>query len=328
MLELIVPDPLRTASVSDAALFRTIAAAERPPVILLDEVDAVFRPKSDREDLRALLNAGYRLGADVARCELVGRKVEVRRYSAFGPKVLAGIGSLPDTIADRSIPIRLRRRARGEAVARFRFREARAETEDLRDALAAWAAWAVEQLVEARPSVPPELNDRAADGWEPLLAIADAAGGEWPTAARAAAVELHSAEDEGDETFGVQLLADVARVFEATGSDRISTAELVEALKEHGEGPWAEWWSRSEDLRGPGHRIARLLRPYGISSKKIRAGDRTAQGYEAGQFADAWARYLPVPVFREKGTEHRNTAGRRPYSTGTGSQPRGVEKGL
>jgi hypothetical protein len=293
-IELLVPNPLRVASVSEAVLFRTISEGT---TILLDEVDAIFRPKNEREELRSLLNAGYRRGARVARCETVKNKIEVRQYEAFGPKVLAGIGNLPDTIADRCIKIVLNRRAPGEAVRRFRYREALAEALPLRGRLEMWAARAVELLRDARPDVPEALNDRAADGWEPFLAIADMAGGEWPKRAREAALALHGEGQPTEEALGVQLLADIRAVFEARGTKRLTPAEIVEALMEIGEGPWPVWWSRQVrdgDVRGPGRRLRNLLHDFDVpESRDLRTDEGTRKGYQAEDFRDAWTRYLP-----------------------------------
>jgi hypothetical protein len=62
VVELLVWKPLPTANISDAALYRAIAKMQPTP--LFDEVDAIFSAKArDREDLRGLLNAGYRRGA-------------------------------------------------------------------------------------------------------------------------------------------------------------------------------------------------------------------------------------------------------------------------
>jgi hypothetical protein len=44
------------------------------------------------------------------------------------------------------------------------------------------------------------LNDRAADNWEPLFAIADLAGDEWPRLARTAAVKLSADSEVGAES--------------------------------------------------------------------------------------------------------------------------------
>lgn len=91
---------------------------------------------------------------------------------------------MPDTVADRAIPIRLKRAAPGEIVERFRLRDVDAEATVLRGRIEEWCASIAESLPEARPELPNALTDRQQDGAEPLLAIADAAGREWPEAAR------------------------------------------------------------------------------------------------------------------------------------------------
>ena len=45
-------------------------------------------------------------------------------------------------------------------------------------------------MAAARPDMPLGIEDRNADVWEPLLAIAEAAGGDWPQRAREAAIAL------------------------------------------------------------------------------------------------------------------------------------------
>src|SRR5437763_2840747 len=127
----------------------------------------------DHEDLRALLNAGFRRGTPVLRCVGEGTKQTATEFDVFCCKALAGIGSLPDTIADRSLTISLKRKGRGEQVERFRLRTTPTEAEALRITLDAWASEFVATLEDARPQLPDELDDRAQDVCEPLLAIAD-----------------------------------------------------------------------------------------------------------------------------------------------------------
>jgi hypothetical protein len=132
-LELLVPNPVRMILPSEA-VFYTILAQRPRPTVLLDEVDAIFSPRqADRyEGLRAVLNSGNRRGAPVFRVKLDGRRRLVERFDVFGPKVIAGAGTLPSTVADRAIPIRLRRRKPDEPVDAFRLRQATAEAEAIR----------------------------------------------------------------------------------------------------------------------------------------------------------------------------------------------------
>src|SRR6266513_2998047 len=107
-------------------------------------------------------------------------------FEVFGAKMLAGITTtrLPDTLTDRSVSIQMHRRHAGEGVERFRYRYAKEDAEPIRFALDVWGEEMVEELGKREPELPDELSDRQADAWEPLLGIADMAGGEWPQAAR------------------------------------------------------------------------------------------------------------------------------------------------
>jgi uncharacterized protein DUF3631 len=285
-IELLVPNPRRMVIPSEAVFYSVLARRPRETP-MLDEVDAIFGPRTgDRhEGVRAILNSGNRKGSPVLRVKLDGRRREVEEFDVFGPKVVAGIGELPTTVADRAIPIRLRRRRPEETVAKFRRRVAEAE------ARAIAFDWSGVPDVTDVP-VPEELPDRAADSWEPLLAIADAAGGEWPARARAAALAL-SADDATPVTTGIRLLSDIQEVFE--DHDHLPTSELLVRLHDLEASPWGEWYGKPLTARG----LAKLLAPYGIGPAQRRVGGEKSRGYFAADFSDAWSRYVPV---REPGT--------------------------
>ena len=286
-----------------ATIYRSLDASPGA-TLLLDELDAVFRDRSDRyEEVRAVINAGHRRGATVPR-SVPGPKNTwvVKQFPVFGPKALAGIGKLPDTVTDRAIPVRMLKRKRSEPVEKFRQRIA---TEQGASIAAALVAAIVAQPPSLEASIPPELADRAGDAWEPLLAIADAAGGSWPTRARNAAVVLHASRQQ-DDSLGLRLLSDLRLVFDARGVERISTADLIAAVRSDEEGPWA-----SERSPLTPHRLARLLRAFEIASKQVRIGSTNVKGYEREAFVDAWERYLPVsPPAQPK---HRNIAHDRSF---------------
>ncbi len=151
----------------------------------------------------------------------------------------------------------------------------------------------MDRLAQARPSLPDPLGDRAADGWEPLLAIADAAGGTWPQRARDAALALSEelSEDMDEASLHVLMLADCRAAFDRVGGDRMLTASLIEELLSDEERPWREY-GRSDRPVTP-HGISRLLRPYGIRPGLMRIGETVGRGYGRGDFKGAWARYLP-----------------------------------
>jgi hypothetical protein len=189
--ELLVPNPVEAVNVSPAYLFRKVGDDGAKPTLLQDEVDTIFGPKAkENEEIRGLLNAGHRRGAVAGRCVVHGKQVMTEEISAFCAVALAGLGWLPDTILTRAIIIRMRRRAPDEKVMAFRRRVHAPEGHKLRNCLVAWSKRVVDAMTAARPVMPIGIEDRNADLWEPLLAIADGIGGEWPKRAREAATEL------------------------------------------------------------------------------------------------------------------------------------------
>jgi hypothetical protein len=285
VLELVVQEPLPTSNISDAALFRAIA--ELSPTLLLDEVDAIFGKAREREDLRGLLNAGYRRGA-VARRMGGSKMTTLEAFPVYCPKAFAAIGQLPDTIADRSIAIRLQRKTREEQVERFRRRWAQSAGEILHDRLADWLEPQLDYLHDARPALPDELDDRAQDCWEPLLAIADLAGGDWPDRARAAALELSGNGEREDDSMTAILLRDIFSVFESTDIDRYRTADLIDELSKIEESPWGDWFGKPISPQA----LSKLLRPHRIRTLPIWIDGEKARGYKLDQFSDAFLRVL------------------------------------
>jgi hypothetical protein len=292
VLRLAVREPLPTAGTSVAALFRIVH--ELHPTLLLDEADAIFHHRkgdTSAEDLRGLLNAGYRAGTAYLRVVGEGKKMRVERFDVFCPKVVASIGRLPDTVQDRSIVLTLKRRARSETVERFRFRTAELEAVPVREW---WEAAAQQLQLPESATVPDTLDDRAADSWEPLLALADAAGGDWPARARKAALTLSGGIEVDDDTLGIRLLDGIRRAFTAAGTDRLATTTLIDMLRADEEAPWAEYGPTGRPLRAEG--LAYLLRPYGVRSRQMKIAGVNVHGFELAQFGDPFDRYLPLPV--------------------------------
>ena len=214
---------------------------------------------------------------------------EVQDFSVYCPKAFAGIGkTLPDTVVDRSIPIELKRKTSRERVAKFRYRHVREESEELHSRIETWADYntdAVAQRIVANPDLPDALSDRAADGWEPLVAIADLASLAWGSRARHAATTLMNAQD--DRSTGVALLIDIHAVFNTRNNPaKISSVDLTNSLKRLDESPWDEWQLSARKL-------STFLKPYGINSRSVRIGNSTPKGYRREDFVDAWGRYTP-----------------------------------
>ena len=286
--ELLVPRPISAVNATPAYLFRKVSAKEGPPTILFDEIDTIFGPKAkENEEVRGMLNAGHRRGATAGRCIIRGKEVLTEELPAFCAVAIAGLGNLPDTILSRAVIVRMRRRSPDEIVKPFRRRTEEAEGTRLRERLEVWTAAVRDRLTGVWPEMPLGIADRDADVWEPLLGVADAAGGEWPNLARVAAVALVAEAKESSPSLGVRLLADLRQVF----GDHLalSTNTILEALVTMEEAPWA-------DIKGSpinARRLSNYLKPYGVSSCTFRDGSKTPKGYRREDLHDAWLRYLP-----------------------------------
>ena len=285
----------KAASISEAALFRTIE--QDKPTVFLDEIDALFGGNAADE-------------SSVIRC--VGNQHELRRFNVFCPKVLAGIDNarFPQTVRDRSIVLRLRRGVPG-STEWWLPQDALPVAEGLREELEEWAEQSVEGLTSHRPEFPAELHARAAEGWWPLLSIADLAGGTWPHRAREAAKKLSGDFDVDEESRGVRLLADLRAVF---GDERtMSSVDVLEQLNALEESPWGAWHE------GAGLRprdLGRLLRPFGIKTKNVRVDDdKILKGLHHDDLEAEWVRYLPdVPLQGQQGL-HPSPMGTRVLPT-------------
>ncbi|RQW87939.1 MAG: DUF3631 domain-containing protein [Geobacter sp.] len=280
----LVPRPLMSSSITPSALFRSIDLWK--PTLLIDETDACLK---DNEELRGLINCGHtRDSAYTIRC--VGDDHTPTKFNVYGAKALSGIGHVADTLMDRSIILELRRKLPHESVDRIRHAEP-GLFDDLRSKLARFADDNSEQVRLARPNLPPSLNDRAQDNWEPLLAIAMIAGGDWLNTATATALKLSGGESLS-LSIGTELLADIQEIFERKQVDRISTAELIKELVSDDEKPWATY---NKGFQIKPRQIAARLKGYNIQSKTIRIGyGDTPKGYEINQFKEAFCRYIPI----------------------------------
>jgi uncharacterized protein DUF3631 len=258
--------------------------------VLHDEIDALFggpKTKEGAEDVRSLLNGGYRRGAVIGRCVMVGSVVTTEELQSFGPVALAGLGTLPDTLLTRSVVIRMKRRAPHEVITPFRRRHHAEEGQQLCRQLAAWAAAVVGKI--GVPDLPDEVTDRDADCWEPLIAVADAAGSHWPDVARVAAVSLVlMLRGEREDSGGIRLLSDIHKIVK--GQVFATTAAILKALHEEDESPWLDIRGKPLTDRG----LAVRLKPYGIKPKTARIGNATPRGYYTEDFRDTWQRHPPA----------------------------------
>lgn len=286
VIEATCHEAMITANISPAALVRSIG--NDPPTILLDEADTVFGPKvkDNHEDLRGILNAGHQRNRPYIRWDV--NKHETENCPTFSMAALAGIGSMPDTIEDRAVIVTMRRRAPGEAVAPFRSRRDGPILNALRDRLHDWVRGSETVLRAAEPAMP--VEDRAADTWEPLVAIADYAGGDWPARARNAAFTITRGEADADRSFGLRVLADLRAVF--GDLDAMHGETILDELHKIDEAPWADYYGRPLSARD----LAKLLSPYGVRSVDVKIAGSNKKGYRREHLHDPWIRYLsPEP---------------------------------
>lgn len=274
----LAPRTMHAVNISTAVLFRVVE--KFAPTVLIDEADTFLEAN---DELRGVLNGGHnRISAYVWRT--VGDDHEPRQFKVWSPKCIAMIGKLPDTLEDRALVVRLRRKQDGETVERFRA-DRMHEFLHLRRKAARWVEVHASRLRELDPMVPDALNDRAQDNARAICAIADIAGGRWPTLIRSALVGAAAQGDDEPQSAGVLLLRDIAEIFEARQATGISSTDLCSALCGLEESPWQEW-RRGSPITTRG--IAKLLKPYSINPQRGREGS----SYRRMDFADAFNRYL------------------------------------
>ncbi|MBI4030692.1 MAG: DUF3631 domain-containing protein [Proteobacteria bacterium] len=298
---------LIASNISASAIYRVIE--EHYPTLLIDEADTFLR---DTESMRGIINSGHtRKNAYVVRVD--GDDLKTKQFSTWSAKVICGIGSMPETLIDRAIILELRRKLSHEKIERLRHADPE-HFRNLQRKLSRFALDAGAAIEAARPSLPDSLNDRAQDNWEPLLAIADYAGGEWPEMARKTALTLSEANQDS-LSLSAELLADIQEIFAGKRimADRISTADLLNELNGDDLKPW-QTYDRGKPMRP--RQLAKRLAEYGIKPTVIRIGNSTPRGFYRTSFEDAFMRYLPsAPPPPEKSATAQQTS-ENPLYTG------------
>ena len=279
------PRTALASNISGAAIYRYVET--NTPTLLLDEAETFV---VDNEGVRGILNSGHDRFTAVVIRQSGETHEETKEFSTWAPKAIASIGKLAATLRDRAIILMMKRKKRHEQVVKLRGRD-NDEFHTIRARAQRWANDNIEALKDARPSLP-DLNDRAADNWELPLAIADLAGGDWPTRARLAALGLSGDADAAAETIGVQLLAAIKAIFEALGTDRMTSEDLAERLARDKDSPWAAYGKMGKPITQ--RQIASLLERYGVRPGTIRIPGDTKKGYNFAWLADAFETYLPA----------------------------------
>lgn len=291
LLQELTPKALLAANITAAAVFRAIEMWR--PTLLVDEADTFL---AEREELRGVINSGHnrRSAAVIRVVEENGEQVP-KKFSTWAPKAIAQIKDLPDTLQDRSVAIRLRRKLPGEKVARFRADRVQHLT-DINRQVARWAQDNLDALREMDAETPSQLHDRAADNWRTLFIIAERIGGEWPERTRIASLAVEGVDAEaGTETElsdGVRLLADCKEVFDARSASELSALDIINGLCDADESHWCDY---SAGKKMTEKAFANLLKPFGIKSKTRTSGSSKGKKFwRRADFNDAWKRYLPT----------------------------------
>jgi len=299
LLALLCRNPKMTFNTTVAALYRRLL--DKMLTVLLDEADAIWSAKAgpQAEELRAFVNSGYKRGATVDRCVGDGAGMKVVEFPVFAPVAIAGIaGNMPPTVTSRAVTIHMRRRAPGDRISPYEEQDVMPEAQQLRARLAGWTATIEGTLKAARPDMPEGVTDRKAEVWRALLAVADAAGGDWPKRAREACAHFALGTAASDVSLGVRLLADLKAIFGER--DRMTTVDILEKLTGMEEAPWGDMPRSHKPLDARG--LSNLVKRYDVhptAFKPLDGTDKAVKGYTTYQtgdggnvgLADAWRRY-------------------------------------
>jgi hypothetical protein len=293
VLDGLVRQPLLASHYTTAVIARLMDKYR--PTLLIDEADTFLHGNAG---MTGILNAGHMRGGSIVHNTLVDNIWTPVMLSVAGPKSIAAIGTLPSTILDRSIAIHLHRKPVHVATRKRWESHVKDDLADLRKKIVRWTGDHSADLTISDPELPTSLNDRAADNWRPLIAIADAVGGIWPDKARDAARVLTDA-DADDLTLSQMALEDFRAIIERSPDRRIKSQDLAARFLEIADRPWFYFQGRQRGISA--RDIAALLKPYEIKPKKLRFGDQTLQGYEVDlNVQDMFDRYTrPQPELPE-----------------------------
>ncbi len=284
-------EPLAAGAATGAALTR--ALHQRPRTLFLDEIDLLFSGDTETASAVAgVLNCGYQRGKPFLKCD--GKDCQMREFNTFGAKALSGISGnkLPESTISRCVSVEMRRKLRTESVERFRERDYAPRAEGIRAKLKTWATMeTIETIQRLAPELIDALSDRENDAIEPLLQIAESAGGIWPEKIRAALLEVFQRAKENDtRSTGESLLQDIFDVFDAARCEKISSQDLIAALCEKEESPWNEY-NRGKPLTP--RQLSKRLQQHGIKPRNERFEGSVLKSYRKADFSESWTRYLP-----------------------------------
>jgi len=294
VLRFLCAQPWWASGVPASTLTRNIIADR--PTVLLDDWHTTFRGSDKQQVTGFLLNGCHGFQPFTLMEGNSQNGFSAREVNIYCPKAFAGMASLPPTLAQRSIPIVLKRRKPHEIVSPVSLLLPLVATQQVTSWMQDWSRDNLDQVM--LNTVPAHhgqsllgLSPHQQDSAHALLGLAETVGGHWPQTARAALLNVFQ-EQADREASPVQLLSDVRNAFARHRyPQRIFTAELLEHLHNLDHRPWSEW-SKGQPLTAQA--LSTVLRKsFNISSRTLRRGLKKARGYQQSDFADSWERYLP-----------------------------------
>ncbi|WP_155996544.1 DUF3631 domain-containing protein [Verrucomicrobium sp. 3C] len=293
-------------SPSASSLFRKIDRLGEGLILLLDELNNLAG--EDAAAIREIINAGYRRGALVTRSvRMPDGNYQDTDYLVFCPKVIAGLGRLPNTTASRCFTILMEKRPPTATLEPFRpdRKSEQAKAAEIRSRLDRLRGL----LPALKSAQPPDLfwlaDGRQQEVAEPILILASMAGQDWEKRARAAISHAFSLTPD-EEPLQIALLRDLCTIFDQERANKLTTRAIIQKLNDMEEAPWRD------QRRGQGvnaHWLARALRRFRIGSKNMRTQEGgVGKGYEAAPIRKACELYANTPPTPNFGDSIRYSA--------------------
>ena len=261
----------------------------RPPTLLIDEIDSVFRAKSEEgEATRAFANTGYRATGFYGITEGDSKKTPTK-FRTFAPMALAGKGEvLPESVMTRAVIIRLQRRMGNEFIEDFLTDLVAFEAEELREELLGWSDYCAQDIAVLNPELP--VRDRDREVWLPLFMVAHLADSEWIKRAELALSNIEEAKSDNTLPRERQLLSDIWKIFQAQEKDKIKSSVIILELIGMLDSEWGTYnYGKPINERA----LAKKLRTYEIKPSQIRFENGVgAKGYYRSEVESAVKRYL------------------------------------
>jgi len=289
VIEKLVYNPLSVTSISEAAIYRTIEMIE--PCLIIDEVDRLLR-SNQNQTLIGLINGAHdREGAEKIINVPKGDDYVPSKFSTYGPKLLSGIGKLEETMADRGIPIQLRRKYKTEKIIRTTFKTSFKDTKrkilrfvnDHREQIEAMA-----NDDDDKDLFPDEINDRDVNNWFPLLTLAKVFG--CFDEAKQAAIVLSQPDAGQGENTKITILEDIYDYFQERNAEYFWTKDMLLWLSALEERPYSEW-NRGKGMTA--RNLGKIISDFGAKSKPIRIGGSVSKGFYRKDLEECFLAYTP-----------------------------------